>query len=61
MASIYDLEKQLELKNLQVDSIRMQTKIICEMLGIDATPIPEELPTYIEEEPTIDELTDPDA
>jgi hypothetical protein len=58
---MYDLEKQLELINLQVDSIRMQTKILCEMLGIDPTPIPEELPRYTPQEPTIDELTDPDA
>jgi hypothetical protein len=57
---MYDLEKQLELINLQVDSIRMQTRILCEMLGIDATDIPEELPQPAAE-PTIDELNDPDA
>ena len=61
MSSMYDLEKQLELINLQVDSIRIQTRVLCEILGIDPTPIPEELQTYISEEPTIDELTDPDA
>jgi len=60
MSSMYDLEKQLELINLQVDSIRMQTRILCEMLGIDATDIPEELPQPAAE-PTIDELNDPDA
>ena len=61
MSSMYDLEKQLELINLQVDSIRIQTRVLCEMLGIDPSPMPQELETDIPEEPTIDELTDPDA
>lgn len=48
MASIYDIEKQVE-------AIAAQTKILCEMMGIDPTPMPGE------EAPTIEELTDPDA
>jgi len=48
MASMYDIEKQLE-------SINQQIAVMCAMLGIDPTPAPND------EAPTIEELTDPDA
>jgi hypothetical protein len=52
MASIYQIEKQVE-------AILAQTRILCEIMGIDPTPMPgEETPVDNE---TIEELTDPDA
>jgi hypothetical protein len=51
MASIYDIEKQIE-------AIAAQTKILCELMGIEPTPMPGEEPVDNE---TIEELTDPDA
>jgi hypothetical protein len=50
MASIYEIEKQVE-------AIIAQTRILCELMGIDPTPMPGEEPTV----ETIEELTDPDA
>jgi hypothetical protein len=50
MASIYEIEKQVE-------AIVAQTRILCELMGIDPTPMPGEEPTV----ETIEELTDPDA
>jgi hypothetical protein len=53
MASIYDIEKQVE-------AIMAQTRILCELMGIEPSPMPnDEAP--IVDEPTIEELTDPDA
>lgn len=56
MASIYEIEKQVE-------AIIAQTRILCEIMGIDPTPMPGEEPTI--ETPVdnlvIEELTDPDA
>jgi hypothetical protein len=51
MASIYEIEKQVE-------AIIAQTRILCELMGIDPTPMPGEEPINTE---TIEELTDPDA
>jgi hypothetical protein len=51
MASIYEIEKQVE-------AIIAQTRILCELMGIDPTPMPGEEPVSTE---TIEELTDPDA
>jgi hypothetical protein len=51
MASIYDIEKQVE-------TILVQTRILCEIMGIDPIPMPNET---LADEPTIEELTDPDA
>jgi hypothetical protein len=51
MASIYEIEKQVE-------AIVAQTRILCELMGIDPTPMPGEEPVNTE---TIEELTDPDA
>lgn len=45
MADLYNLEKTVE-------AIEKQVAVICQMLGIDTTPAPQ---------PTIEELTDPDA
>lgn len=50
MASIYEIEKQVE-------AIVAQTRILCELMGIDPTPMPGDEPTI----ETIEELTDPDA
>ncbi len=52
MSSIYDIEKQVE-------AILAQTRILCELMGIDPMPMPNE--TLADEHPTIEELTDPDA
>jgi hypothetical protein len=51
MASIYDIEKQVE-------AILAQTRILCELMGIDPMPMPNET---LGDEPSIEELTDPDA
>jgi hypothetical protein len=51
MASIYDIEKM-------VDAIAKQCKVLCEVVGIDPMPMPNETPVDNE---TIEELTDPDA
>jgi len=52
MASIYEIEKMVE-------AIAKQTKALCEAMGIDPMPMPNE------EQPvnnlTIEALTDPDA
>jgi hypothetical protein len=56
MASIYEIEKQVE-------AIVAQTRILCELMGIDPTPMPGEEPiveTPVDNE-TIQDLTDPDA
>ena len=56
MASIYEIEKQVE-------AIVAQTRILCELMGIDPTPMPGEEPiveTTVDNE-TIQDLTDPDA
>jgi len=55
MASMYDIEKM-------IDAINLQVKVICQIVGIDPTPMPND----IEYDPTIakaqlEELTDPDA
>lgn len=56
MASIYDIEKQVEV-------IAAQTRILCELMGIDPIPMPneEEAPETPVNNETIEELTDPDA
>jgi hypothetical protein len=51
MASIYEIEKQIE-------AVVAQTRILCEIMGIDPTPMPGDEPVDNE---TIEELTDPDA
>jgi hypothetical protein len=51
MASIYEIEKQIE-------AVVAQTRILCELMGIDPTPMPGEEPVNNE---TIQDLTDPDA
>jgi hydrogenase maturation factor len=48
---MYNIEKM-------VDAIVLQVKVICEIMGIDPTPMPNE-DGYVA--PTIEELTDPDA
>lgn len=48
MADLYNLEKTVE-------AIEKQVAVICQMLGIDPTPLPDQ------PQPTIEELTDPDA
>ena len=48
MADLYNLEKTVE-------AIKKQVAVICQMLGIDPTPLPDQ------PQPTIEELTDPDA
>jgi hypothetical protein len=53
MASIHEIEKQVE-------AIIKQTRILCEIMGIDPTPMPNDEPTPVDNE-TIQELTDPDA
>jgi len=56
MASIYEIENQIE-------AVVAQTRILCELMGIDPTPRPGEEPTIetpVDNE-TIQELTDPDA
>jgi len=52
MASIYEIEKMVE-------AIAKQTKALCEAMGIDPMPMPNEEPPVNNE--TIEELTDPDA
>ena len=52
MASIYEIEKTLSTHDQQI-------KVICEILGIDPTPMPNDEPQVDNE--TIEELTDPDA
>jgi hypothetical protein len=56
MASIYDIEKQVEV-------IAAQTRILCELMGIDPIPMPheEQAPEVIVDNLIIEELTDPDA
>jgi hypothetical protein len=51
MASMYEIEKQIE-------AVVAQTRILCELMGIDPTPMPGEEPVNNE---TIQDLTDPDA
>ena len=53
MASIYEIEKM-------VDAIAKQTKALCEAMGIDPMPMPNDEPATVDNE-TIEELTDPDA
>lgn len=48
MADMYNIEKT-------IDAIALQLKVICEILGIDPTPLEET------SQKTIEELTDPDA
>lgn len=48
MADMYNIEKT-------IDAIALQLKVICEILGIDPTPLEEP------SQKTIEELTDPDA
>jgi len=51
MASIYEIEKMVE-------AIAKQTKVLCEAMGIDPIPMPNDEPINTE---TIEEITDPDA
>ena len=51
MASMYDLEKTVE-------TIVAQTRVLCELMGIDPIPMPGDIEPTNE---TIEELTDPDA
>jgi len=51
MASIYEIEKQIE-------AVVAQTRILCELMGIDPIPMPGDIEPTTE---TIEELTDPDA
>jgi hydrogenase maturation factor len=54
MASIYEIEKMVE-------AIAKQTKALCEAMGIDPMPMPNEEQATVVDNETIEELTDPDA
>ena len=52
MTSMYEIEKQIA-------AVVAQTRILCELMGIDPTPMPnDETPV---DNLVIEELTDPDA
>jgi hypothetical protein len=51
MVSIYEIEKTVEV-------IVAQTRVLCELMGIDPIPMPGDIEPTNE---TIEELTDPDA